>query len=199
MGDSRLSIVVVTWNSARYLPRCLAGITGQSWPDIEVVVIDNASTDGSVEIVRNTLPSAHLIANSENRGFSAAVNQGIRAATGAYVLLCNPDAFLQPDYAQRCIEALRGAGDSFGMAGGTLYRGEGDDIRPTDVIDTKGIRMTRSGRHFDIGQEKRDGEDDRGLEEMETSRVPGAGSRPSNSATQRPRNPATQQPSNSAT
>src|SRR5262249_49482414 len=46
----------------------------------------------------------------------------------------------------------------------TLFRGESDDIRATDVIDSKGIRMTRSGRHLDIGQGKRDGEDDRGLE-----------------------------------
>src|SRR5260221_7867606 len=155
MGDSRLSIVVVTWNSARYLPRCLAGITGQSWPDIEVVVIDNASTDGSVEIVRNTLPSAHLIANSENRGFSAAVNQGIRAATGAYVLLCNPDAFLQPDYAQRCIEALRGAGDSFGMAGGTLHPRAGGGNCPPPVLAPKGSRIARSGPRIAIRPAKR--------------------------------------------
>jgi len=55
------------------------------------------------------------------------------------------------------------------MAGGTLFRGEGHDIRQTATIDTKGIRMTRSGRHFDIGQGRRDGEDDRGL-----SRLPAA-------------------------
>jgi GT2 family glycosyltransferase len=199
MDHSRLSIVVVTWNSARYLARCLAGVTAQTWPDAEIIVVDNASTDGSTDVIRELAPSAHIIANSENRGFSAAVNQGIRVASGEYVLLCNPDAFLQPDYAQRCIEALREAGDSFGMAGGTLYRGEGNDIRPTDIVDTKGIRMTRSGRHFDIGQEKREGEDDRGLEAVEGYRVPGAGFRPNDPATQQYSNRATEQPSDPAT
>jgi GT2 family glycosyltransferase len=207
VNDSRLSIILVTWNSARYLPRCLAGVTAQTWPDAEIIVIDNASTDGSADVIRKLAPKARVIENRENRGFSAAVNQGIRAASGAYVLLCNPDAFLQPDYAQRLIEALEAAGDDFGMAGGTLYRGEGDDIRRTDVIDTKGIRMTRSGRHFDIGQETREGEDDRELE------IPGIGYRvtviggqvpedvrqPSDSATPQPGHPATEQPSNLAT
>src|SRR5438270_10436540 len=107
MDASRLSIVVVTWNSARFLPRCLAGVAGQTWPDIEVIVVDNASTDGSTDVIRKLAPGAHLIANNDNRGFSAAVNQGIRVASGKYVLLCNPDAFLQPDYARRLIEALR--------------------------------------------------------------------------------------------
>lgn len=159
----RLSIILVTWNSAHFLPRCIAGITGQAWPDVEVIVVDNASTDGSPAIIRDVLPHACLIVNSENRGFTGAVNQGVRVATGDFILLCNPDAYLEPDYASRLIAALDGAGASFGMAGGTLYRGEGHDIRPTAIIDTKGIRMTRSGRHFDIGQGKRDGEDDRGL------------------------------------
>ena len=163
----RLSIILVTWNSAPFLPRCLAGITGQSWPqsrpDVEVIVVDNASADGSAAIIRSALPQARLIVNDENRGFAAGVNQGVRAAGGDFVLLCNPDAYLEPDYATRLTAALEGAGPSFGMAGGKLFRGEGHEIRRTDVVDTKGIRMTRSGRHFDIGQGSRDGDDDRGL------------------------------------
>jgi GT2 family glycosyltransferase len=171
----RLSIILVTWNSAPYLPRCLAGISGQSWPDLEVIVVDNASTDGSAGIVQNALPKAQVIVNGENRGFSAAVNQGVRAAAGGFVLLCNPDAYLEPDYAARLIDALEAAGASFGMAGGTLFRGEGSEIRPTEVIDTKGIRMTRSGRHFDIGQGKHDGDDDRGLIRLATQEPPQGG------------------------
>jgi GT2 family glycosyltransferase len=171
----RLSIILVTWNSAPYLPRCLAGIRGQSWPDLEVIVVDNASTDSSAGIVRNAIPQARVIVNDENRGFSAAVNQGVRVAAGDFVLLCNPDAYLEPDYATRLIAALEGAGPSFGMAGGTLFRGEGTDIRRTDVIDTKGIRMSRNGRHFDIGQGRRDGEDDRGLIRLATQEPAQAG------------------------
>lgn len=132
------SVVLVTWNSAQHLPRCLAAIRAQSWPDVELIVIDNGSTDGSAEHA--------TIRNPDNRGFAAAVNQGIAAARGEFVLLCNPDAFLERDYIERIIEALDEAGESFGMATGKLL-GVG-----SNVVDSKGIRMTRTGRHFDIEQ-----------------------------------------------
>lgn len=135
------SVVLVTWNSAQHLPRCLGAIAQQRWPDVELIVVDNASTDGSAE--RAT------IRNDTNRGFAAAVNQGIAVAHGEFVLLCNPDAFLEPDYLSRIIEALDQAGESFGMATGKLL-----SAIDSNVIDSKGIRMTRTGRHFDIEQGK---------------------------------------------
>lgn len=133
------SVVLVTWNSAQHLPRCLDAIAQQSWPDVELIVVDNASTDGSAE--RAT------IRNDTNRGFAAAVNQGIAVAHGEFVLLCNPDAFLEPDYLSRIVEALDQAGESFGMATGKLL-----SATDSNLIDSKGIRMTRTGRHFDIEQ-----------------------------------------------
>jgi GT2 family glycosyltransferase len=135
------SVVLVTWNSAPHLPRCLDAIARQSWPAVELIVVDNASTDGSAE--RAT------IRNDTNRGFAAAVNQGIAAAHGEFVLLCNPDAFLEPDYIARIIEALDDGGESFGMATGKLV-----SAHDANTIDSKGIRMTRTGRHFDIEQGK---------------------------------------------
>src|SRR5205807_1184851 len=86
------------------------------------------------------------IVKAENRGFAAAVNQGIAVARGEYVLLVNPDAFLEADYVANIVAALEKAGETYGMATGKLYRAD-----TPDVIDTKGIRMTRTGRHFDIG------------------------------------------------
>lgn len=133
------SVVLVTWNSAPHLPRCLAAIARQSWPYVELIVVDNASTDGSEQHA--------TIRNPENRGFAAAVNQGIAAARGEFVLLCNPDAFLEPDYISRVVQALDAAGEEYGMATGKLLSA----IDPT-VIDSKGIRMTRTGRHLDIDQ-----------------------------------------------
>ena len=139
----RVSVVLVTWNSAQHLPRCLSAIAQQSWSDAELIVVDNGSTDGSADHA--------TIRNPDNRGFAAAVNQGIAAAHGEFVLLCNPDAFLEPDYIRRVVEALDEAGESFGMATGKLLSASGDDI-----VDSKGIRMTRTGRHFDIEQGQTD-------------------------------------------
>lgn len=148
----RVSAVLVTWNSARFLPRCLEGINGQTHRDLELIVIDNASSDDSLAIVRRSRPDAIVIENQTNAGFARAVNQAIARASGDFVLLVNPDAYLAPDYAARLVAALDAAGETFGAATGKLLRGEGAGITPTNVIDSRGIRMTKSGRHLDIGQ-----------------------------------------------
>ncbi len=137
----RVSVVLVTWNSAQHLPRCLDAIAQQTWPDVELIVVDNASEDDSLALAAR----AFVIRNDSNRGFEAAVNQGIAASHGEFVLLCNPDAFLARDYIERIVRAFDAAGERFGMATGKLLRAE-----EPGVIDSMGIRMTRSGRHFDI-------------------------------------------------
>jgi len=158
----RLSVILVTWNSAVFLPRCLDGIRRQREP-LELIHVDNASDDDSAAVVRAAFPECAQHRNDTNRGFTVAVNQGLRLARGAFVLLCNPDAHLERDYAARLIEALASAGEEFGMAAGTLMRATGPGITATGLVDSKGIRMTRTGRHLDIGQGLRDGGDDRGL------------------------------------
>jgi len=145
-----VTVVLITWNSAPYLRRCLEGIAGQTHRDLELIHVDNASVDDSVARVRQRFPQSQQIVNPQNRGFAAAANQAIRIARGEFVALCNPDAFLTADYLAKIIEALDRAGEKFGAATGTLIRARGYDIEPTNEIDSMGIRMTRSGRHFDI-------------------------------------------------
>ena len=144
----RVSVVLITWNSAPYLRRCLEGIAQQTHPDVEFIHVDNASADQSAARVREIFPKCRQIINSENRGFAAAANQAIRVASGDFVALCNPDAFLTPEYLARIVDAF--TDDAVGAATGTLMRAKGYEIVPTGEIDSRGIRMTRSGRHFDI-------------------------------------------------
>src|SRR5438093_1430878 len=141
-----VTVVLITWNSAPYLRRCLEGIAGQTHRDLELIHVDNASADQSAERVTQVLPPFRQILNVENRGFAAAVNQAIRIARGDFVALCNPDAYLTPEYLSRIVEAFEKADHSFGAATGRLLRGRGYDIEPTEEIDSLGIRMTRSGR-----------------------------------------------------
>ena len=143
----RVSVVLVTWNSAPYLRRCLEGIARQTYPDVELIAVDNASGDDSV--ARVAPHATRVIRNETNRGFSAAVNQGLAVATGEFVLLVNPDCFLQPDYTERLVEAFE---EGVGSATGLLIRARGYDIEPTGEIDSMGIRMTRTGRHLDLHQ-----------------------------------------------
>ncbi len=146
----RVSVALITFDSAPYLGRCLDGIAQQRDVDISLIVVDNASGDASVEIVRALRPDATVLLNEVNRGYSAAVNQALEQADGEFVLLLNPDVFLQPDYLRLTVAALLEAGESYGSATGKLLRGTGSGIFPTGLIDSKGIRMTRSGRHLDI-------------------------------------------------
>jgi len=136
-----VSIVVVTWNSAPFIERCLSALRAQTYQPVEIIIIDNASSDDSVAICRRL--GFDVIRNDSNRGFSAAVNQAIAQAKGEFVLLCNPDAFLDPRYVEELVEAMNARPDA-GSATGTLVRDDGSGI------DTMGIRMTRSGRHLDI-------------------------------------------------
>lgn len=87
-----LAVVVVNRNAGAHLDRCLRSVLAAAGGlALEVVVVDNASTDGSARAVE-THPGVRLIANPDNRGFSAAANQGIRATAAPWVLLLNPDA-----------------------------------------------------------------------------------------------------------
>jgi GT2 family glycosyltransferase len=142
-----VSVVLVTWNSAPYLPRCLEGIRHQTHAPVELIAVDNASTDGSADLVQAA--GMRVIRNAENRGFSAAVNQAIAVAKGEWIQLINPDCYLEPNYIATLVAALEEAGNEFGGATGKLLKARGHEIAPTNEIDTVGIRMTRSGRHFD--------------------------------------------------
>jgi N-acetylglucosaminyl-diphospho-decaprenol L-rhamnosyltransferase len=104
-----LTVVIVSWNVRALLRRCLQSVVTQAQPvpenggvrigerEIEILVVDNASTDGSAEMVRDEFPQVHLIANDENRGFTAANNQGLARARGRYLLLLNPDTEIVGD------------------------------------------------------------------------------------------------------
>ena len=93
-----LSIIIVNWNTKDLLRTCLNSIFEKTrGVTFEVFVIDNASKDGSVEMIRQNFPNVRLIANSQNKGFAAANNQGIQLSRGANVVLLNPDTELIED------------------------------------------------------------------------------------------------------
>ena len=103
----RLSIVIISYNTRDYLCRCLESIyeCSPSFP-FEVVVVDNASTDGSPSAVRDRFPAVQVLAGTENTGYSFACNQGIRAADSDFVLLLNSDTEMLPGSLQDWVEAL---------------------------------------------------------------------------------------------
>lgn len=101
----RVSVVVVSYNTRDLLRCCLDSVVANA-SDAEVIVVDNASTDGSAELVRERYPDAQLIRNARNVGFARATNEGIRAATGDMILWLNSDAWLTPGALGRLCQTL---------------------------------------------------------------------------------------------
>jgi GT2 family glycosyltransferase len=92
--STEVSVVIVNWNTRDLLRNCIRSILNQTSVSHEIIVVDNASSDGSADMVRAEFPAVTLIANSENNGFAAANNQGLRVSCGRTVLLLNPDTLI---------------------------------------------------------------------------------------------------------
>ena len=95
---TKSTIVIPNYNGIKYIQACLESLYGGTVTDIEVIVVDNASVDGSMELVRDRFPQIRLIVNQENKGFSYAVNQGIKEAHTPYVILLNNDTQVAPSF-----------------------------------------------------------------------------------------------------
>jgi len=108
-----VSVTVVTYNSGRFIKRCLESVLEQKYPNLEVIVVDNASTDGTVDILEQFEDTCSIHYNQENIGFAAAQNQAIALSSGEWVLTLNPDVLLLQNF----IEELVLAGTVDGKAG----------------------------------------------------------------------------------
>jgi GT2 family glycosyltransferase len=144
-------IGIVTYNSLSDLPACLAALNAQTYPDVTMTVVDNASSDGCAAWVRANLPAVRVIENSENVGFGRAHNQAMAAVgDGDYYLALNPDAELAPGYIARLVAALERSDPAFGFAVGKLLLKDSDGAH-TGRLYSAGHALTRSGYAFNIG------------------------------------------------
>jgi len=93
----KLSIIIVSWNVREDLVRCLRSIEeNQPRAEFEIIVVDNASSDGTIDNIKSNFPGVTIIANKENRGFATGNNQGIKKSRGQYLLFLNPDTIVHP-------------------------------------------------------------------------------------------------------
>jgi len=145
-----LSAIVLSWNSARFLDDCLASLFAQRGVAIEVIVVDNGSTDDSREIVRDRYPRARLVALGSNLGFCAANNIGLGFARGAFVLFANSDIILEVDFAEEALRSFE-RDPRIGLVGGKLLR---FDRR---TVDSAGQFLSRSRKVVERGYGAPDG------------------------------------------
>jgi GT2 family glycosyltransferase len=119
-----VSVIIVSYNTARLLADCLASLLASKGAALEVFVVDNASRDESVALVRERFPMVRLIVNAENRGFGAANNQALRECSGRYVVLLNPDTTVEPS-SLRTLVAFMEAHPEVGLAGPRVLNMDG--------------------------------------------------------------------------
>jgi N-acetylglucosaminyl-diphospho-decaprenol L-rhamnosyltransferase len=108
-GEGPVTAIVVTWNSEAVVGECLDSIretTDAAGLTVDIVVVDNGSSDGTLEVVARSDPGARIIANRRNRGLAAANNQGLAASTSPFVLICNPDVRFRPGSIQALLDVL---------------------------------------------------------------------------------------------
>ncbi len=144
---------MVNWNRCELLRACLQSLSRQVNVDFETIVVDNGSTDGSVEMISDEFPHVRLIRNTSNRGFCAANNQGIAAATGDWIALLNNDAEARPQWLAELLRVCRNRPDVGMVASKILVY---DDPRRIDkvghVIWPDGQNRGRGTGAWDRGQ-----------------------------------------------
>jgi GT2 family glycosyltransferase len=102
-----VSVILVNWNGVKWLKKCIDSVMAQSYPAIEIVLVDNDSIDGSSEFVKKEYPKVKLIQSDRNRGFAGGNNLGIKNAQGELIMLLNTDAWIEEDLVERLARFLQ--------------------------------------------------------------------------------------------
>src|SRR6202050_1107446 len=151
-----VTVTVVTYNSGRFIKRCLESVLEQKYRDLEVVVVDNASTDGTVDILEQFADRCRIYYNDGNVGFAAAQNQAIALARGDWVLTLNPDVLLLPNFIQAMVEAGQVDPKAGSVCGKLLTIRPTFDLPEKELVDSTGIYFTPMLRHLDRGSQEVD-------------------------------------------
>ena len=151
MPDGKVCVALVTYNSARYIRRCLQAALAQHGVAFEVVVVDNASTDDTRNILKEFRGRIRVILNPSNVGFAEGQNIAIRATQSKWVLTLNPDVLMEPGFIARLVEAAAADSRAGAVCGRLLSIGPGFEPLSERLIDSTGIFFTPTMRHFDRG------------------------------------------------
>ncbi len=140
-----ISIIIPNWNGEKLLKECINSILEQTYKNYEIIVVDNGSTDNSVNLIKENYPEVKIIELRKNYGFSVAVNKGIKNSKGELILLLNNDIVLKKDFLEKAIESEIKYPEAGFFAVRILIKD-----RP-EFIDTAGDAFTIAGFSYKIG------------------------------------------------
>jgi GT2 family glycosyltransferase len=149
-----VSVIIPNWNGVRYLPECLGSLRAQSYPRLEVIVVDNHSTDSSVALMKEHYPEVRLLELAENRGLAGGVNAGAKVAQGEILALLNNDAVADSNWVAALVDGLgRNPGAGLVASKMLLYdrpaiiNSAGDTFRLDGIPANRGVWEEDQGQY----------------------------------------------------
>jgi len=152
----KVQVIIPNWNGLPFLKRCLDALVRQTYQDFSIVVVDNGSTDNSIVWLREHIPSVHVIVNPTNRGFAAAVNQGIRASSSEFIATLNNDTEPEPGWLEALVRAAE-SDNRVGMCASKMLF-----VDQPHVINSAGISIDPVGIAWDYRGGEQDQPDEKG-------------------------------------
>jgi len=148
-----VSINILSTNEQRFLPRCISCAKAQTYEPIELTVIDNASTDGTAEYVKQHHPDLRLLINPTNLGYCGGHNRGFAEAKGEFLLPLNSDVFMTPTFIAEKVKAMQ-SDERIGMVEGKLLAIPSQEAKLPEkrVLDGTGVLLTQARRNFERAQ-----------------------------------------------
>jgi GT2 family glycosyltransferase len=150
------AVTIVTFNSARFIRQCLQHVFEQDFRALDVVVVDNASSDETPDILREFEHRAKVVYNKQNVGFAAGQNQAMALSAADWLLALNPDVRLTPHFASSLLAAAEADATVGSVCGKLLGMTATLEIPAEPILDSTGIFFTPSLRHFDRGSQSAD-------------------------------------------
>lgn len=146
-----LSIIIPNWNGINLLKTCLLSLQKQTFKNFEVAVVDNGSTDNSIEYIKKNYPKVKIIQLSRNMGFASAVNIGIKKTSSRYIILLNNDTEMD----KNCVKYLAAAAENHSEVG--MVAAKIKNFYHRNIIDNAGDEVDIVGHSFTKGTGKKDG------------------------------------------
>ena len=144
-----VSIILLNWNGKRFLHDCIQSVQTQTYQNVELIIVDNCSTDGSQNVLRQRNEEYQLFLNEKNLGYCGGANFGIHKAKGEYVLLVNPDVILSPDFLAQLVETAENK-ENVGILTGKLLRFD------KQTLDSTGQFLRRNLSPLERGYDEAD-------------------------------------------